>query len=57
MGELMVADVRNQVALSLRSDFVNYSELNREPHQTAAVNAMLDQVVTWSAALSAVRAA
>jgi NAD(P)H-dependent FMN reductase len=57
MGELMVADVRNQVALSLHTDFVNYSEFTPAPHQVQAVSAVLDQVVAWSSALSALRAA
>ena len=57
MGELMVADVRNQVTLSLYTDFTNYSEFTPAPHQAEAVGAVLDQLVTWSKALETVRAA
>ncbi|MFC4948366.1 NADPH-dependent FMN reductase [Pseudonocardia sp. GCM10023141] len=57
MGELQVADVRAQVALSLFTDFVNFSEFNPGAHQTEAVGTMLDQVVSWSNALATVRAA
>jgi NAD(P)H-dependent FMN reductase len=57
MGELKVADVRNQVTLSLATDFVNYSEFTPADYQEPAVHAMLDQVVSWSNALATVRAA
>jgi NAD(P)H-dependent FMN reductase len=55
MGELMVADVRNQVTLSLHTDFENYSRLTPAAHQVEAVGAVLDQVVAWSKALEALR--
>ncbi|MFC5265857.1 NADPH-dependent FMN reductase [Kribbella qitaiheensis] len=57
MGELKVADVRNQVTLSLMTDFKNFSEFTPAEHQEGQVNAMLDQVVSWSNALATVRAA
>jgi NAD(P)H-dependent FMN reductase len=57
MGELQVADVRAQVALSLHSDFTNYSQFTPAPHQAPAVGTVLDQVVAWSGALAALRAA
>jgi NAD(P)H-dependent FMN reductase len=57
MGELQVADVRAQVALSLFTDFVNFSQFAPAAHQTEAVGAVLDQVVAWSTALATVRAA
>jgi NAD(P)H-dependent FMN reductase len=57
MGELQVADVRNQVALSLFTDFENFSEFRPAQHQAEAVGPMLDQVVSWSTALASVRAA
>ena len=47
MGEIKVADVRAQVALSLFTDFENFSALKPGPHQEAAVNAMLDDLVAW----------
>jgi hypothetical protein len=56
MGELMVADVRAQVALSLITDFVNYSEFAPNSYHVPAVETMLDQVVAWSEALAPLRA-
>jgi NAD(P)H-dependent FMN reductase len=55
MGELMVADVRAQVMLSLFTDFENFSTFNPAEHHERAVEAMLDQVVQWSAALKPLR--
>lgn len=55
MGELQVADVRAQVALSLHHDFENYSVFKPSPHHEASVNSMLDQVVAWSNALQPLR--
>jgi len=57
MGELKVADVRNQVALSLATDFKNYSEFAPADYHTPEVHAMLDQVISWSNALSTLRTA
>lgn len=54
-GELQLADVRNQVALSLYTDFENFSVLKPGEHHTEALNAMLDQVVAWSTALAPLR--
>jgi NAD(P)H-dependent FMN reductase len=56
MGELKIADVRAQVALSLFTDFENFSALKPGPHQEAAVNAMLDDLVRWGRALQTMRA-
>jgi hypothetical protein len=55
MGELQVADVRAQVALSLFTDFVNFHELKPAAHHADAVGVVLDQVVAWSTALASVR--
>jgi NAD(P)H-dependent FMN reductase len=57
MGELRVADVRAQVALSLFTDFTNFSQFTPAPHQAEAVGSVLDQVVEWSGALAMLRAA
>jgi len=57
MGELMVADVRAQVALSLFTDFENFSVFKPAESHHAAVTATLDQVVAWSNALAPLRAA
>jgi NAD(P)H-dependent FMN reductase len=56
-GELMLADVRAQVLLSLATDFENYSTFLPSERQEQALNAVLDQTVTWSKALETVRAA
>ena len=55
MGELQVADVRAQVALSLYTDFKDFAQFNPAPHQAQAVGTVLDQVVAWSGALAALR--
>jgi len=55
MGELLVADVRAQVALSLFTDFENFSVFKPAPQQEQSVNAMLDQVIAWGGALKALR--
>lgn len=55
MGELMVADVRAQVMLSLRTDFENDTTFNPAGHHELSVDAMLDQVVAWSRALRTLR--
>jgi len=44
--------VRAQVALSLFTDFVNFSQFSPAPHQADAVGVMLDQLVAWSTALA-----
>lgn len=56
VGELMVADVRAQVALSLATDFENYSVFTPAESHVGALNTMLDQVVAWSEALAPLRA-
>ena len=56
MGEIKIADVRAQVALSLFTDFESFSTFKPRPQQEAAVNAMLDDLVPWAQALRNVRA-
>ncbi|AIE60017.1 NADPH-dependent FMN reductase [Bacillus methanolicus] len=55
MGELQVADVRSQVALSLFTDFENFSVFKPADHHEQSVNTMLDQVIAWSGALKPLR--
>jgi NAD(P)H-dependent FMN reductase len=55
MGELQVADVRAQVALSLFTDFENFSTFKPAPLHEKSVNTMLDQVIAWGSALKIVR--
>ena len=47
-GELQMADVRQQVALSLFTEFENYSVFKPERVQLEALSTMLDQVIAWS---------
>jgi NAD(P)H-dependent FMN reductase len=54
-GELQMADVRQQVALSLFTDFENYSVFKPSAYHVAALNTLLDQVVAWSSALAPLR--
>ena len=55
-AELMKTDVRAQLALSLATDFVNYSQFTPGAHQAGALTTMLDQLVAWSTALAPLRA-
>jgi NAD(P)H-dependent FMN reductase len=55
MGEIKVADVRAQVALSMWTDFENFSTFAPGPQQEPAVNAMLDDLLAWGKALRAMR--
>lgn len=55
MGELMVADVRAQVMLSLYTDFENFTTFKPAPHHEKSVQTMLDQVIAWGTALQTVR--
>jgi NAD(P)H-dependent FMN reductase len=55
MAEVQIADVRNQVTLSLHTDFENYTTFKPADRQVKAVEAMLDQVVAWGGALKTLR--
>jgi NAD(P)H-dependent FMN reductase len=55
MGELLVADVRAQVGLSLFTDFENFTVLKPAPQKEKSVNAMLDEVISWGGALKTLR--
>ena len=56
-GELMMADVRAQVTLSLATDFENYSRFTPAAYHVGALTTVLDQTVAWSKALAPLRAA
>jgi NAD(P)H-dependent FMN reductase len=56
MAELQVADVRSQVTLSILTDFEHYTAFTPAPSREAQVNRMIDEVVTWGAALKPLRA-
>ena len=55
MGEIMIADIRSQVQLSLFTDFENFSTFKPDPRHEAEVNAMLDQLVLWTKAMKQIR--
>ncbi len=57
VGELQIADVRQQVAVSLITDFEGYTTLKPLPHLEPGLATMLDQVESWSGALRTVREA
>jgi NAD(P)H-dependent FMN reductase len=56
LGEVQIADVRQQVAFSLLHDFEHYSELKAGPMHEAQLGTLVDQLVAWASALRAVRA-
>jgi NAD(P)H-dependent FMN reductase len=55
MGELKVADVRAAVALSLFTDFEQFTTFRPQPGQDAAVEAMLNDLIPWARALQRMR--
>lgn len=56
MAELQVADVRSQVALSLFTDFENFTTFKPQALHEKSLKSMLDQLVAWSGAMKSVRA-
>jgi NAD(P)H-dependent FMN reductase len=54
-GELQMADVRQQVVLSLMTEFENFSVFKPGDYNLPALNTMLDQVIAWSTALTSLR--
>jgi len=57
MGELMIADVRTQVQLSLFDDFENYSVFKPRDLHHGVLNLLIDQVITWGEAFKKMREA
>jgi NAD(P)H-dependent FMN reductase len=55
MAELQVADVREQIALSLFTDFENHSVFKPASLHEKKVGTMLNQVISWGTALKGVR--
>ncbi len=56
LGELQIADVRQQVLFSLATDFENWSVMKTPADfHVQALATQLDQLVAWAAALQAVR--
>ncbi|MFN2413450.1 MAG: NADPH-dependent FMN reductase [Pyrinomonadaceae bacterium] len=55
MGEIMIADVRSQVMLSLFTDFENYSAFKPGERHENSLNKVIDEVILWGTALKGVR--
>ena len=55
MAEVQVATVRNQVTLSLRDDFENYTVFKPREFHEKVLGQVIGQVIDWSGALGALR--
>ncbi len=55
MAELQVATVRNQVALSLFTDFENFTTFKPADYHEQSLGQMLDQLIAWSGAMKSLR--
>lgn len=55
MGELQVADVRAQVALSLFTDFEKYTTFKPDPRHEKSLSSVFDQVIAWGGAMKTLR--
>lgn len=56
-GALQMADVPQQVMLSLLTEFENFTIFRPGDHNATALDTLLDQVIAWSTALAPLRAA
>jgi len=54
-GEMVMADVRTNVALSLIPDFKDFTALAPVAYQTEVLDTLLDRVIAWSQALAPLR--
>jgi NAD(P)H-dependent FMN reductase len=54
-GELQMADVRTNVALSMFTDFREFTEFAPGAHQEQALHVLFGEVVAWSEALAPLR--
>ncbi len=55
MAELQIATVRNQVLLSLFTDFEKFSVFKPAAQQEKSLNGVFDQVIAWGGALKTLR--
>jgi len=55
MGEIKIADVQAQVALSMFSDFENFTTFKPHEHHDKSVHLMADEVIAWGGALKGLR--
>ena len=54
-GELQMADVRTNVALSAFTDFEDFTILRPGAHQVEALDRLFSEVIAWSDALAPLR--
>lgn len=54
-GELRVATVRDQVLLSLYTDFIDMNEFDPDPRHKEEAQLLFDSVISWSKALKTIR--
>src|ERR1700730_8417549 len=55
LAEVQIATVRNQVLLSMFTDFENFSVFKPDPRHEKSVNAVFDHVIAWGGALKPLR--
>jgi len=55
LAEVQIATVRNQVLLSMFTDFENFSVFKPASQHEKSVHAMFDQVIAWGGALKTLR--
>src|SRR6267143_4109621 len=55
LAEVRMATVRNQVLLSMFTDFENFSLFKPDSRKEASVNEMLDELIAWGGALKTLR--
>ena len=55
LAEVQIATVRNQVLLSMFTDFENFSVFKPHARHEKSVNEVFDQVIAWGDALKALR--
>jgi NAD(P)H-dependent FMN reductase len=55
MSELQVATIRSQVALSMHTDFENFTTFRPEARHERALLTLLEQLVAWGSALRTLR--
>ena len=55
-GELQMADVRTNVALSMFTDFENFADFVPAERQVQTLDVLLGEVLAWSSALAPLRA-
>jgi len=55
LAEVHIATVRNQVLLSMFTDFENFSVFKPAPQHEESLKAVFDQVIAWGGALKTLR--